>query len=277
MRLTENELASLVRQDADRAAGDRARCLDAGTIAALTAGELHEPRRSEALNHLTRCSECAEEVRLIGPLHEWAAGAAGDPSIAAHHAQIHRPVFSRPVAFALAASVILPLSGVAAWQWMEIQRLHDTLDHSPVVLSRRATPAQDAAPDLAPRVAELEAELRQLSQPQLNPLIIDLEPDALRSGGSARTIDVPRGAAFFNVILSTATESSHPIYALEIRNARQEVVWRGTGLKRSEYGTFTAALPTRLLPSGSYQLRLVGVRGSREEVLQRYDVRVRSH
>jgi len=106
-----------------------------------------------------------------------------------------------------------------------------------------------------------------------NPSIADITA-LLRS---AKTIAVPRGSAFFTVILSTGTDTSHPTYALEIRSAADEVIWRGTGLQRSEYGTFTAALPTRLVPPGSYQLRLFGIRGSREELLQRYDVRVSSN
>ena len=277
LRLTENELATLFRRDTNRAADDRGQCLDAGTIAALTAGELEEPRRSDALEHLGSCSQCSEEARLIAPLEEWAARVTGAPSLAAGDAQIHRPVFSRPAAFALAASLLVPLAGVAAWQWLEIRSLHETLDRGPLVLSRRLPAAEPSAPDLAPRVAELEAELGRLSQPQLNPLIVDLEPDALRSAASAKTIDVPRGAPFFNVILSTGTDTSHPAFGLEIRSAAGEVIWRGTGLQRSEYGTFTAALPTRLVPPGTYQLRLFGIRGSREDLLQRYDVRVRSN
>jgi hypothetical protein len=140
------------------------------------------------------------------------------------------------------------------------------------------TPAQPqpvVTPDPAPRVAQLEAELQQMSQPQLNPLIVDLEPDALRGEAKANVIDIPPGTAFFNVILST--DASHPAYGLEVRDESGNAIWRGTGLKRSEYGTFTAALPARLVPPGRYELRLYGMNGSRESLLQRYHLRVTSN
>lgn len=267
MRLTENELAGLLRQDG------RDRCPDAATLAALAAGELDASQRDAALDHLAACRDCAEEVRAVAPLEEWSRRAAGAPP------RVVTGAFSRAATYALAASLVLPLAAVAIWQFLEIRRLQKTLDVAPrTVVVHRTAPQprpKETQPDSAPRIAALETEIGELSQPQLNPSIIDIEPDHLRGGEDARTIDVQRGARFFNVILAIAANERFPDYALEIRDAKGAVLWRGAGLRRTEYDTFTAALPSRLLPAGRYELRVLGLRGTREKLIQTYAVRIR--
>lgn len=269
MRITESELTALMRHDRDL---DRDDCLDAETLALLAAGELSDPRRAAALDHVALCSDCAEEARL-------ATIVTAPPAPAAAAATIHRPAFTPAGAFAIAASLLLPLLGVLAWQWNEIRALQQTIDTGLVVTSARPrpapVPATNTAPDLAPRVAALEAEIRGLSQPQLNPAIIDLESDYLRGGQTSTSVVVPPGAEFFNVILTVARETTYPDYAIEIRDRSGAVIWRGAGARRSDYGTFAVALPRRMFPAGRYELRIVGRRGASEETLQEFPVDIR--
>ena len=263
LKLTENELAALMRQERPR---DRTQCLDPETLALLAAGELDERRRGAALDHVATCSDCVEEMQLVAPLRP--------------PARVYRPVFSRATAFAIAASLLLPLLIAVVWQWMEIRELHGTIDNSLATVTPHGdttsrTETAPPPPDLAPRVAELEAEVRALSQPQLNPAIVDLEPDYLRGGPSSTTIDVPRDAQLFNLILSVAGDATYPQYALEIRDQDGAVLFRGAGLRRSEQGTFSVALPKRAFPAARYEIRIVGIRGAREETLQKYAVDIR--
>lgn len=267
MRVTENQLASLLR--GDRRA-DRAGCVDAPMLARFAAGALPHAERMAVLDHVAVCGDCAEEVRLLAPLEEW----SGLETARAAAAGVRAPLFGTAAVWALAASIALPLLIVVVWQRSEIGELQRALDRAPVVVAGRRNP-EPARPDLAPRVAALEAEIRDLAQPQLNPPIVDLEPDVLRGEAASNVITVPRGARFFNVILTAAGDATWPGYALEIRDRAGATVWRGSGLRRSEFGTFAAALPSSMLPAGRYELRILGVRGAREELLQRHSIDIR--
>lgn len=249
--------------------------MDANVLARLAGGELHDAERDQAADHLVECSECAEETRLIMRLEPQAGTRLDQAREIDPSGVIGRTSVSRAGAFALAASLTLPLVGIAIWQWSEIHHLRERLEEPPAMVETRVvTPQPAERPDLAPRVAALEQQIERLSQPQLNPSIIDLEPDVLRGSAARRTIRVSSDAAFFNVILSISNEAAYPDYALEIRDSSARVIWRGSGLKRSEYDTFAAALPARLLPDGPYEIRVLGLRGVRETLLQRYDVNI---
>lgn len=278
LRRTEAELADLYREQTARSGNDREDCLESSVLAQLARGEIDDSQRDEATDHLVSCRDCAEETRLLMRL-EREAGAGWDelPRIAPPATGGSAP-FSRVRAFALAASLILPLVGITLWQWRAIADLRGRLDPPPAVVGRGSEqpppPVQEASerPDLAPRVAALEEEIERLSQPQLNPAIIDLEPDVLRGGSDTQAIRVSADASLLNLILSTANGAVHPEYALEIRDATGRVIWHGAGLRRSPYDTFVVALPARLFPGGRYAIRVLGIRGERETLLQQYDV-----
>lgn len=277
LRLTEDELADLYREQTARSAGEREDCLEASVLAQLARGESDDSQRDEATDHLLSCRDCAEETRLLMRLEREAEARQDElPGIVPPATGRSTPS-SRVRAFALAASLILPLVGVTLWQWREIAGLRDRLDRPPTVAGKRSEqqpPAQEASesPDLAPRVAALEEEIERLSRPQLNPAIIDLEPDLMRGGSDTQVIRVSADASLLNLILSTANVADHPAYALEIRDATGRVLWYGAGLRRSPYDTFVVALPARLFPGGRYAIRVLGIRGKRETLLQQYDV-----
>jgi hypothetical protein len=277
LRLTEDELADLYREQTGRAASHREDCLESSVLAQLARGEIDDSQRDEAADHVASCRDCAEETGLLMRL-EREAGAGRDelPRIVPPARGSSAP-FSRVRAFAIAASLILPLLGITLWQWREIVDLRDRLDEASTVVGRESEPpplVKEASehPDLAPRVAVLEEEIERLSQPQLNPAIIDLEPDVLRGGSDTQTIRVSADASLLNLILSTANEGVHPDYALEIRDATGRVIWHGAGLRRSPYDTFVVALPARLFPGGRYAVRVLGIRGEQETLLQQYVV-----
>jgi hypothetical protein len=129
------------------------------------------------------------------------------------------------------------------------------------------------------QIAELRQTIGQLSQPQLNIPIEDIDPRRVSSrqghAGAARTIDVPSGVNFFTLILNLVEPPTYARYAIEILDQRGTVAWQGRGLQKTPYNTFTLALSRPLFPAGHYRINLYGLRGSRKELVEEYAVRIR--
>lgn len=126
-------------------------------------------------------------------------------------------------------------------------------------------------------IAELRRTVKSLSQPQVNVPIIDVDPQGssrAQSQDAPATIEVPSGANLFTLILNVAGEAWHSSYALEISNQRGATVWRGRGLHKSPYNTFTVALPRRSFPTGRYRIKLYGLRDGQRQLVEDYAVRV---
>ena len=114
-------------------------------------------------------------------------------------------------------------------------------------------------------------------RPQLNVPIIDLDPgDSVRSGSTTtqRTIQIPADTNMFTLILNINGDPQASTYSLEIHNRRGALVWRGGGLRKSQYNTFTLALTRRAIPAGEYQIKLYGLSDSRRELIESYSVRI---
>jgi len=117
-------------------------------------------------------------------------------------------------------------------------------------------------------IAELRRSVDDLSQPQVNVPITDLEQQANRRGGDgATTVTAPVGANIFTLILHVADGPSFPDYALEVIDGRGQRLMRARSLRKSQLNTFTVALPRRLLPAGRYHLKLYGLRSGHGEVV----------
>src|SRR5262245_66624147 len=101
MRVTDDDLRALLPEPAT----SRGACLSAETLAAAAAGALPERERDAALEHLGRCRDCAEELRLLGPLAAWAEAAARRLQPAA--ARGPRAWWSQWPVWAAAAAVVI--------------------------------------------------------------------------------------------------------------------------------------------------------------------------
>lgn len=126
-------------------------------------------------------------------------------------------------------------------------------------------------------IAELRQRIEELSRPQFNISITDLEARGSVRSGSAdavKTIEVAPGANFFTVILNVSGQPSFKDYVLEIQDRGGKVVSTGRGLRKSPYNTFTVMLARSSLPAGSYHLKLYGVSGNQRELIEEYAVRI---
>jgi hypothetical protein len=144
--------------------------------------------------------------------------------------------------------------------------------------ARRNQQYESQIAELRQNVDELSRNNDELSRPHLNVAIADLDPrDSVRGSGAStpRTIEVSARASIFTLILNVEGQPSHPNYGLEILSQSGKLVWRGRGLKKSAYNTFTLALPRRLLPAGQYRFKLYGAGSGRTELVEEYAARIR--
>jgi hypothetical protein len=119
----------------------------------------------------------------------------------------------------------------------------------------------------------LRAELDGTRRPQLNLPVFELLPaeETRRSAGGARSdVAVPAGASQIAFVLGGTAAAGAP-ETIEIRDARQRVVWSGEGLRPGPLGVPTLAVPRALLPDGDYVLAL----RARGRSVATYAIRVR--
>ncbi|MEP7337891.1 MAG: hypothetical protein ABI977_09105 [Acidobacteriota bacterium] len=193
------------------------------------------------------------------------------------------------LAYAMGAAVLV--SGLLIGWWAlslrsENQRLAAQVNEQRGVQEKLATAEQSLAEarrkseedarrsaQSETQVAELQNTIKQFSQPQLNVRIIDLEPRAGNRGepgGAAKLVVLPAGASLFTCVLNVTGQPSFSNYALEITDQQGQMVWRGEGLHKSPDNTFTVVLPSRLLPTGKYHLKLYGLRQQQPKLIEAY-------
>ena len=224
------------------AARSRRDCPSGETLARAAAGELSRAERELVVDHLAGCSDCAEEYRLATSLEPWAASAATGSA----------RLRITPWLFGLAAAAVVVISTSAGlWSYFELRRSMLKIERV-TELSRRS----------AEETAGLQREVDRLAQPHTNVVVADVfPPDAARGereSAGEQTIVVPTDARLFTVILNSndAAPPGSNGYTLDVLGDNGSRVWRGEGLQRSRFGTFTVALPRTLLPAGRYRLVL---------------------
>jgi hypothetical protein len=289
MKLSKEELARLYREQTRRSAAGRAVCLSNEMMARASDGNLTHAERAQVADHLSMCSECAGEYRLIRSLGSRAESQLGSEHVVARVGQgrnwfaaIWRPA---PLVTALAASLMIASVTLSVWVVslrQESRRLYSllagqtaarawALEQNRQHLSETVRRAEQSATE----IAELRRQVNLLAQPQLNAPVFDLDPrDPVRGVSTAapQTLRIPNTANFFIVILNVAGQPSFPDYSLAILDHIGGAIWTGKGLQNSRLNTFTVALPRRLLHAGSYSLKLYGTRGNLTELIEDYRV-----
>lgn len=113
--------------------------------------------------------------------------------------------------------------------------------------------------------SHLERRLRELSSPEVNVPIFDLQgPIATRSETSEarQRLEVPPTSRFYTLVLPvpgsllTPEQETDESYQVEIRRADGSLAWRGEGLEPNPWGSVTLMLPSHTLAAGDYQLKL---------------------
>ena len=73
MKLTDDDLQNLFQTDKPR---DRSECLSAEELQNASTGQFSKSRREIAANHLAVCSDCSDDLKLLGAVQEWATAEA---------------------------------------------------------------------------------------------------------------------------------------------------------------------------------------------------------
>ena len=271
--MNERELQDLYRRST--ATRDRAQCLDSDTMMRLSEGELDPATTRSAADHLAGCSDCAAEYSLLDPLRRWADGATA-PFETNERVRELRPASRAAWPSALAAAAILAVVGLSATSFLQWRRAGDLADQLSGSLRQEAAlrSERDAARHHA---SELSRSVDELSRPQINVPIIDLDAVGPLRGGAtpaAKAIEVPPGATRFDIVLYVSDSTNYERYDIEIRGADEVVIWRAEGLRRSGFDTFTIGLPARMFPAGKYHLMLIGHTGNESRTVQRYDIQI---
>lgn len=121
---------------------------------------------------------------------------------------------------------------------------------------------------------EYDSQLAELRQPELNAPTYELfSREFIRRSGDeseVNRIKVSPTTRNFVVILNGEGQPEYPGYAIEIRDAKGELIWRGEELRRNSFGNFTVGLNRTFLSQGTYRLRLYGRQHRRWRRLAEY-------
>jgi hypothetical protein len=166
-----------------------------------------------------------------------------------------------------------------------VQSLQQSLQDSRKPLAPEARPQSNdgkgdaSKPEISDqaRIAALENLVSELSRPRFNVPVVDLEPGHTRgaTNGSITTINVPRSASLFTLILHTSSKPADAEYSLEILAASGKSIFRGRGIKNTADNGLTLALSHHLIPAGRYTIRLYTLGAHRTGPIEQYVVDVR--
>lgn len=277
MKLTKDELVDLYLPKAGNP--DRTGCPSADTMASAGAGELDKAERRKWAAHVAACRQCAGEYRLLGPLQALAEDAAGTlpeqgavPRWRAVLPWWRGMEWSRSLAFAAPALMLVLGIGLGVWAISVGREERGTRARLETALAER----KQAIASLEQAQRQMEAsnrEVAELSRPFLNVPIVQLEPRSYVRGTAGPTaIEIPAAATLFTVVLTVAGQPSSADYRIRILDSSGKLVWGDSGLRKSEFNTFTAALPTRLFPAGRYTFQLFATEAGKpvEEYVARF-------
>ncbi len=124
-------------------------------------------------------------------------------------------------------------------------------------------------------VTSLQREVGWLQEPQLNLPIAYLHlAEATRGDQPASSFVVPPGVRSFLLVLTPLVEPMETGYRLEIRTRDGGEVWSGSGLARTDEGTFVIGLSRQFLKAGEYRILLFHDGGGGAKVVEEYAMRL---
>lgn len=250
----EEELKDSLEQRA--ALGTEGEHLDPELLVAYHAGKLARAEEKDIQAHLVLCRECT--ALLLGLNDLIGATGSGDAGDEWEALRSRLPQPPPP------GAVLLPFRRRGA----------------PRLVSRRlvyglAASLAAATVVLSAWVVDLRHQVAGLTQPQVNAVVRDLYlADAPRDAGGGGFNEVPAGAGLLTLILNSAETRTFPAYRLVIEDGAGAEIWRGQGVEKSSFDTFTLVLPGRFLPAGDYRIRLFGREGDGWTPIEEYPLRV---
>jgi len=149
------------------------------------------------------------------------------------------------------------------------QRLEETIRRS-----EQEKPGGDSK-RLEDEIAQLRQAVTDLSRPQIDVPIVDLDPSSPTRGntpGSAAKIETPPTANFITLILNITGQQTHSTYAVEIFDSNGKQVWSGKRLRKGSDHRVNLTLARRMFPAGRYMIKLYGQLDGQQEAVADYPV-----
>ena len=215
-------------------------------LAAYHAGGLSEAAEARVQDHLLGCAECTRRLLDLDALRQGVnpADEAPDAEKEAFW-QILRP----------------RLSSARSSRRLQISHL-------------LAATLAAAVVGLTIQNASLRQTVGELSQPDLGAPVRDLSATAARGADAPAVVSLAPDDRFFTLVLSSANQRDFPDHEVVLEKAGGPEIWRGRGLRKNRYGTFSLILARRLTGTGDYLLRVFGIAGGQKELVGEYHFRI---
>ena len=251
MKLSDDEIRELFQRKTAREESRAADCLSEDVLIRAARGYLDSAERERVAAHIARCSDCAREFRI-------ARGLAPLESAARREFPERR----RTAWLATAASVLLAVA-LPALIWMILARDRDAAlieqlrsEVAELRVARPAGPPSSRLPAGDPEVQQLRTTIAELSKPQIDVPIVDLDADVTRgTTDPITTIAVPPSASIVTLILHLPEETSAPV-EIEILDSDDTVVATNRVDARKGRSSITLALYKKILREGKHAIRV---------------------
>lgn len=241
-------LLMALREDAESHAGEHP---DVDELLDYLSGEMNSSSEMRVQDHLVSCRRCTElllEIETISNPSLPAEEGTCDLEMAASWRELKtridaqergdRRFFVPRFVYAAAACLLVAFLGVSGWA---------------VHLSRVAA---------------------RLGEPQLNPPIVYLDSATRTGEGVVATLEVAAKEALVLFILTPTDLRAFTDYEVAVLDVDGQEVFRQRGLKKSDHGTLRLGLPTRLLPTGEYRIRIHGLNDGQSTPLGDFPLRI---
>ena len=275
MTLSEDDLRTLWRERTADVPSDRPLCLTETDWTRLLSRQMDAAERARTAEHIGSCSRCADEYRLLQPLQSWATDAervlSSRDSATTSRWTEWRAWWSSPrLALAVSAATVLLLTqGATLWQFVGVRsenaQLETQLAERETALSSTQSSLAAVQQELERTTAtqgELQQRLSQLSAPQLDVAVVDLEPQfggAVRGGSEPRIVTIAANAPSITLLLNFSPLASRVTIEVEIADGGGQVRWTGRTPRDPGTSTLTLALPSADYADGEYLIRLFDV------------------
>ena len=209
--------------------------------------------------HLAACPDCTRELLALADLHE--PDAVSEPGMprqdldAAWERQRERLFPASPV---VTLESRRPRGPSPRWAWTAAASL------------------ALAASLLTVMVVDQRRTIERLTQPQVNPPLVNLAPlGATRQGGQeTRGLWIQAHVERVWVILNPVAELTFPSYDVEILAPDGEVVLRFQDFRSSEEGNFRLEIPRGVLKAGEHRILLIGKKEGQRQPVEEFALRV---
>jgi len=217
----------------------RTGCPASETLARAASPDADRQLREAVADHLITCATCAEEFRVAQAVANWADAAQPRPQLRTSAGPWILAVVG------IAAVTVLGIALGLLFVRQQDQRIR-------AIATSAATRPQQLEQQLAESqrtIEELRQRLAQSESPQINAPIVELTPSNTTRGGSAAAPHprIPADARQIVLVLNSSNPSPGAAQDVEIVDAAEKIVWRGSGLTQSAHGTLTLIVPATLI------------------------------